>query len=75
MGKGRQKIARPLIACRAIISDPRHEVRAAMLATFDEKQRRKNDEPPHRRRPARTRGIHAPDPHIDTNWMKARDLL
>jgi hypothetical protein len=46
MGKGRQKIARPLIACRAILPDPRHEIWAAMLATFDEKQRRKNEEPP-----------------------------
>jgi hypothetical protein len=71
MRKGSQKVARSPIACRAILADPRHEVWAAMLATFDEKQRRKNDDPQHRRRPARTRGIHAPDPHIDTNGMKA----
>jgi hypothetical protein len=71
MRKGRQKVARPLIACRAILADPRHEVWAAMLATFDEKQRRKNDEPPHRRRRAHMRDTHIPNLHIDTNWMKA----
>jgi hypothetical protein len=63
------------LACRAILADRRHEVWTAMLATLDEKERRKNNDPPHRCRPARTRGIHAPDLHIDTNGMKTRDLL
>jgi hypothetical protein len=75
MRKGRQKVARPLIACRAILADPRHEVWAAMLATFDEKQRRKSDEPPHRHEPAHMRDIHSPNLQIDTNGMKARNLL
>jgi hypothetical protein len=46
-----------------------------MLAIFDEKERRKNNDPPHRRRPAPVRDTHIPNLHIDTNGMKARNLL